>query len=154
MLWTPNATAAVGQLPGTATNDNALAGKVGEIITATLASGSATSLSNAVTKTITSISLTPGDWDINGIVYFVLAGTTVPIYVLAGISTVNNTDPTDPTTGRNLMYYSNTGLNSSVLVGPVRFSVAATTTVYLVGSSSFTTSTMTAHGMIVARRAR
>ena len=56
-----------GHLPGTQTNDNALAGQVGEYIVSTIASPGV-SLTNASNANITSISLSPGDWDVTGMV--------------------------------------------------------------------------------------
>jgi hypothetical protein len=62
----PGATAAAGQLPGTATNDSAAAGDVGEYVSSVIATGSATSFTTATAKNITSISPTAGDWDVQG----------------------------------------------------------------------------------------
>jgi hypothetical protein len=42
----------------------------------------------------------------------------------------------------------------STAVGPVRVSLSATTTIFLVASDTFTVSTMSAYGTIRARRVR
>jgi hypothetical protein len=58
---------AVGQIPGTATNDDAAAGKLGEIISSNIVVGSAVSLTTNTPANITSLSLTAGDWDVWGL---------------------------------------------------------------------------------------
>jgi len=152
---TANGTAAVGQIPGTTTNDNAAAGKVGEIITATLASGSAISLTNGTSANVTSISLTAGDWDVNGTVFYVTTGTTVTQALVTDISVTSATTNTAPGLG-SYTYFggSFTGLAKASSTGTSRISISVTTTVYLVVSPSFTVSTATAYGFLRARRVR
>jgi hypothetical protein len=144
-------------LAGTATNSNAPAGFIGEFLTASLASGSATSLSTGTAKTITSVSLTAGDWDVYGIVDYIPAATTTTSFVQQGASS------TDNTLGGEGTFTSSSGGNlSGTVLGSLlaenipyqRISLAATTTIYLVGKASFAISTMTAYGTISARRAR
>lgn len=140
---------------GTATNDSAAAGGIGELLTAELAVGSATSLVTATAKTIISVSLTAGDWDVNGVVNFLPAATTSLTSHSAGSSSTDNTLGADGTLVSDSV--------AAVVLGSVtlrdafptqRFSLASTTTVYLVGSATFTVSTMTAYGSIRARRVR
>src|ERR1019366_4169569 len=67
-----------GQIVGTATNDNATAGNVGEHIQAVASNVVAT---DATFVNITSISLTAGDWDVTGIsVYEANSGVTLGEY--------------------------------------------------------------------------
>jgi len=140
---------------GTRTNDSAATGQVGEFQTAALASGSATSLTTATEKTIISVSLTAGDWDVWGGVVFLFAATTVPTRIRAGISTTNNTLVAAPDGGDVFMDATFTTASTQALqTGCARISIAATTTVYLVAYAVFTTSTTTAYGSIYARRAR
>lgn len=142
---------------GTPTNDAAAAGFIGEYATASLASGSATSLTTVTAKTIISVSLTAGDWDVTGSVQYIPAATTTTAYVQQGISTTNNTLGGEGTftssSGGNL---SGTVLGSLISenVPVVRLSLAATTTVYLVAKASFAVSTETGYGTIRARRVR
>ena len=144
-------------LVGTVTNDNAAAGEVGELLTASLASGSATSLVTATAKTIISLSLTAGDWDVFGSVQYIPDGTTTTAYVQQGISQTDNTLGGEGTftssSGGNL---SGTVLGSLISenVPAQRISLAETTTVYLIGKASFAVSTLTAYGSIFARRRR
>jgi len=149
-ITTPN-------IVGTSTNDNASAGSVGQVIESTLASGSATSLSTGTAKTITSISLTAGDWDVWGNIGFIQAAGTTLSFIECGISTTDNTLPTSPN-GGGYMTFSLTfaaGSTSQVFpIGMTRISVASTTTVYLVGRAAFGVSTLTGYGYIGARRVR
>lgn len=142
---------------GTNTNDSAAAGDIGEYVTASLASGSATSITNNTAKTVTSISLTAGDWDVTGIVAYAFNGTSTVTEVDADISLVNNTY--DSTLGRwaTSVFASGTtlgGLSPAVTIPGVRLSLSATTTVYLIAFSSFGVSTGSAFGIISARRVR
>jgi len=144
-----------GQYPGSATNDSANAGNIGELISASLASGSAVSLTTATAKTVTSISLTPGDWDVHGVVVSFPAGSTVVTLAAASISTTNNALTALGSEGVN---YIAGGTPTSTLyslpTGTVRISLSATTTVYLVAQLNFSVSTATAYGAISARRVR
>jgi hypothetical protein len=138
---------------GTTTNDDAVAGYVGEV-TSALATTNAVNLTNAAGTNATSISLTAGDWDVYGIVAFVPAASTVVTRLIGGISTVSGTNSilgqyTD------MPYTLPTGVAQVIFTTPsVRFSLAATTTIYLTLYSQFTVSTMTGGGYIRARRAR
>ena len=148
---TTNGTAAVGQLPGTTTNDDAASGKVGEYIHAEVLSGSAISLTNATAANLTSITLTAGDWDFWGSteITFSVSGTLA----IGGINTVSTTLP-DP----SLRFMENT--TTSVLsqeVGAIptqRISLSAPATLYLVVRGDFAAGTGTAAGFVSARRAR
>lgn len=150
-----NKTIITPNIVGTTTNNDAAAGSVGELLSATLVSGSATSLTTVTDKTIISVSLTAGDWDVQGAITFVTAASTVTTVVAGGVSIVNNTRPSSPSPAE--FYYQFPNVTNGVWVGncaPVRMSLAGTTTVYLVGRSTFTTSTTTAYGTITARRVR
>lgn len=148
-------TAAVGQIPGTATNDDAGAGKVGEFSSANLASGSAVSLVTGTAKDVVTLSLTAGDWDIWGDVNFAPAGTTTITQIGAWVSLATGTFPTLPASGvQNLNATLTTGAAQTLGTGMLRVSLSATTTVYLSAIASFGTSTMSAYGIITARRAR
>lgn len=145
-----------GQTPGEPSTGSATAGNVGEYIESILASGSATSLTTTVPKTITSISLTAGDWDVDGAVYFIPAATTSVTRLTASSSLTTNT--TDTTPGRlNQMPMAavvSGGPALTALLPIGRFSLSATTTVFLVADQAFTVSTLTGFGIIRARRVR
>lgn len=145
---------------GTATNDDASAGSVGEILTGSLASASATSLTTATTKTITSVSLTAGDWDVFAVGYLRVSATTSVTEYDCSISSTNNTGDFGVgnwvgNIGPATVYGTSAALGDIVVTIPlVRKSLASTTTVYLVCAGTFTVSTMTSYGKITARRVR
>ena len=147
--------AAIGQIPGTATNDDAAAGKVGELITSKVASGSAISVTTGTIFNLTTISLTAGDWDVEGSLGFINAGTTVSTSCDAWI---NNVSITLPAIGDGGVYVGATapgaGAITQVSTGSKRYSLAATTTIYLSGLIVFSISTCTSYGIIRARRVR
>lgn len=157
-----SAAPSVGQLPGTATNDAAVAGMVGELITATIAVGSAVALTTATSANVTSISLTAGDWDVSAQVNHNAAATTSVTLLQIGISTTSATLPTqaggsgigtDPLAiFREAAAVLGGALSTNL--APVRVTLAVTTTIYLVVNDTFTVSTMGAYGTIRARRVR
>jgi hypothetical protein len=139
---------------GTTTTNNANTGSVGEYISN---STTGTSLTTSTYTNATSISLTAGDWDVMGTCVFNPANTTQFNLLVSGIST---TSATAPLAGnRQKLQFSTTivspgGLSEELVTPSVRISIAATTTVYLVGYCGFTTSTCTMDGYIRARRVR
>jgi hypothetical protein len=144
-----------GGIVGTPTNNNAAAGIVGEYIEGSLASGSATSLTTATAKTVCSMSLTAGDWDVSGVAGFIPAATTSVTLLVADISLTDNA--LDGTLGAEIVdrrpAYVPT--NNLIIAMPThRTKLTATTTVYLVLRATFTVSTMTGFGLIRARRVR
>lgn len=160
-------TAAGARLPGagyvtaldyaTTTNDDALTGHVGEFLSSIVLVGSAVALTTATPANVTSLSLTAGDWEVAGEIWFNPAGTTIPTQQIAAINTASATLPTAPAIGVARAQQSGTaatGVGSILVVGSCRISLAATTTVYLVAQSTFTVSTMGAFGKLRARRAR
>lgn len=161
---TPSQTAGI---VGTTTNNNANAGSVGEYICAQVTSGGSptgcatnsstpVSLTTGIAANVTSISLTPGDWDVRGNVEFSPAGTTNQVGSIATINTVSATLPTQPNNGAfafiNVTLPAGQGI--ALPTGTIRISVSTATTVYLIAQAAFNTSTDTAFGFIGARRIR
>lgn len=143
----------------TATNDNAASGRLGEYFQNNLVQGSATSLASGTAKTIASItSLPAGDWDIEGVVVFLGGATTLLTITGSGISTTANTLPSPGFVGRSVLPWSNfTAFNTSSIeqpTGRVRISLASASNVYLIGYATFSVSTCTAFGEIIARSPR
>lgn len=138
---------------GTTTNDSADAGNVGQIVSALVASGSAGSLTTATAANVTSISLTAGDWDVEGNVNVTL-GTATLTAQAAGISTTSATLPTDGSEVYSGLQLTTTNAVDSITLPRKRISVASTTTVYLVGRATFSAGTAAAFGAITARRVR
>jgi hypothetical protein len=136
---------------GTATNDSAAAGQVGEYVTASQLTNVA--LTTVTVRNVTTISLTAGDWDVAGNVdvIFSSAGSEG----IAAISTTTGAFSNSNYDGSAQVTTTTQGLAALVLAtGPTRISVAATTTVYLVARAAFTAGTCNAQGTIRARRVR
>jgi hypothetical protein len=149
---------AFNNLLGTVSANNACAGCIGEYLSATLASGSAVTLTNNTAATITSITLTPGDWDVKGSCgYASTSASTSITRSLCSLSLVNN--GLDVTPGRFYdlafpAFSPPAGAGHTIQVAPERFSVASSTPVYLIAFSAFTVAGNTAYGKISARRMR
>jgi hypothetical protein len=139
-----------GGIIGTATNDNAGAGKVGEFISSTIASGSSVSLTTSVAANVTSVGLTAGDWDLFGNVTWTITGTTSGGY--AWISSTSATTP-DGSLSSGLGIVTPPGA-TGITVPYKRFSLASTTTIFLSTVFVFSSGAVAACGGIYARRVR
>ena len=148
-ITTPN-------IVGTATNNNAAAGSVGEYVESIIAAGSAVALVSGTAKTVTSVSLTAGDWDVDAIVYHLPAATTSYTRYIGSLSLVTNTLDANPGkfTDFTIPAFVSGGNTFNDVIPPFRFSFASTTSVFLITLGSFTVSTAGAYGIIRARRVR
>lgn len=149
-------TPSAGQTPGTATNDNANAGNVGQIIESTVLVGAAVSATTATNLDVTSISLTAGDWDVWGSILTNPNGATTTTAQIGWIHTVSATQPTAPNGGA---YTTNgaalgAGAAGALSVGMKRLSLSSTTTVFLSAQIVFAINTNAVYGYIGARRVR
>lgn len=151
--FTPSQTAGI---VGTTTNNNANAGSVGEFISSSVSSGSPTSISSGTAFNLVSISLTAGDWDVEGAVGFIPAAGTTVTAAQASSSLVSATLQDAVVGGRFRYPFSDAAGNGPVEGGVtnVRYSLSATTTVFMVANAVFSGSTCTAYGIIRARRVR
>lgn len=118
---------------GTATNDSAASGYIGEYIESVVTTG--TFGATNVYADATSISLTAGDWDISIIAYANLNGATLTELTL-GIGTASGTSGTGVSSGNNAFYYQQASSSTAhpIVVGtvpPWRASISGTTTYYL-----------------------
>lgn len=141
---------------GTNTNDSASSGFVGEFLSSSRPVGSATSLTTDTSITIISLPLTAGDWSINGFVTYIQGGTTVVNTLLTSIS---ETDNVRDSANETVTSFGGTGITggsnpTAPTPGTVRKLLASSTTIYLIGRASFTTSTCSAWGTVTARRMR
>lgn len=152
---TKQATLTAGQLPGTATNNDATAGNVGEYVSSPFTA------STAPTSTqwgdATSISLTAGDWDI---MYQVIANSAavanITVLQMATTTTSGNST-TGQTSGTNLLSETGTFLASdktTMTLGRVRASLSATTIYYAKINSTYSGTAPQFDGIISARRMR
>ena len=144
---------------GTTTNNNANAGSYGEYTESVVGSGSAVSLTTATTANITSLSLTAGDWEVWGTTFLQLTTTTNLVSAFNGTSTTSATfgaADTLNTVAQNAsagIAYGNSPLFRAA-TQRIRYSLSATTTVYLVANANFTVDTATVYGTLRARRIR
>jgi hypothetical protein len=140
-------------LTGTNTNNNAAAGIVGEYISNSNSTGVA--LTSNTPINIVSISLTAGDWDVEASMNITPAATTNVTFTQAGISPVSATLQTlGSGYGSMVIPISYTGIGMTMPIMTSRVSIATTTTIYLVISATFTTSTANGYGYLRARRVR
>lgn len=138
---------------GVATNSNAHIGYPGEFISSSVAAGSAVGLTTVTPATVTSILLTPGDWDVYGSIYFTPAGGTIIASEAGGMNTVAATLPTAPNGGYVEMPVTlPAGTESALALGYMRQSLVGPSRIYLVARASFSVSTCGAYGVISARR--
>src|SRR6185295_4303071 len=141
---------------GVADGSDAVAGDVGEYLTASRAVGAPLALGTGTPADVVSLPLTAGDWEAWGTVGFVPAGGTVVRSVEAWVNTVAATQPADGML--QLIQFSATGAPAGgtqiLLAPPRRISLAAAGTAHLSAIAGFTTSTLGAYGAIVARRVR
>lgn len=144
-LITPSSTIGI---KGTTTNDNAQAGSIGEYATATATSANLTSGTSA---TVTSVSLTAGDWDVSGTCQWNPGGATITVLQLG----ISNTAATLAGLGSAMTLFGSWTSGNVLSTPVVRFSIASTTTAYLVTNATFSGGTgTTCQGVIRARRVR
>ena len=166
------AVAALKSVPlATATNTTPAAGHPGELLQSAVLVANTASLTTATPKTIASLTLTPGDWVVDGNVSFVpaSAGGTTGVTLAAGVNTTTNAlgleqynvtdviplqpaftaDAAAPVAAQVL---SGT-VSKTVPLRHVQVAAGATQVVYLVANAVFTAGAVTAYGTIHARRA-
>ena len=147
---------ATGNPYGTQTNDNAPTGFLGEYVISTIATGSSVALTTTVAANVTSISLTAGDWDISGAICYTFGATTSYTNLAGGASTTTGVLPSQ----EKLFDFETpatvptAGADCTFVIPTIRISIAATTTIFLVTTTTFTVSTLKAYGFLAARRAR
>ena len=142
---------------GTTTNDNAAAGEVGQYVSSTIVLGSAVGLTTSTPADITSISLTAGDWDVDASLWFGGNGATTVDYFRGSISATSATLDDTPDRFSSTVKSGATVFgvaNENISVGTTRFSLASTTTIYMVADTSFGVSTCSGYGTLRARRMR
>lgn len=144
-------------LAGVIDGSNAVAGAIGEYIQAINPNITSNISASGGWFIVTSISLTPGDWDVEGMAYVIVGGPISNYAVMVS----NNTTPgggwppaTAPFSGAQ---YSSTGTNvlsnSSLFTGVTRWSLTATTTMNLHFLCT-AVSASSAYAAIRARRVR
>ena len=138
-------------LTGTTTNNNANAGAIGEYLF--VVSTSDTAMITDTPVNCLSLSLSPGDWDVDGT--GAIEFSTFGVDALCALSLTSATIPTS--TGAVPGYAEVAGQQIyfvQLATGPLRVSIAVTTLVYLVVQAEFSTGTCLGSGFIRARRVR
>ena len=142
---------------GVTDGSNASQGLVGEYIENKSAATTSGYTASSIVD-VGSISLTAGDWDVQGSVTWHNAGATEFHFTKAGISQVSATFDDDYwTIGSQVEGIGQVGdpyIFPQALTPTVRISTDSTTTVYLVGQMGFSGSTFGVGGIIRARRVR
>jgi hypothetical protein len=130
---------------------NPTAGFVGETISSSAALASVAMVNNTP-KTVTSISLTAGVWDVSSLcaVSGVLTGTRFQTSISATNNTLGSGGIGNDTTDGPTM--PNAAANVTHTISSVRVLLTATTTYYLVANVAFTVGTATTGGTIRATR--
>lgn len=149
-----SSTATITHLVGTATNDSATAGTIGEYISSTTA-GNVNFPLTTVWGDILSITLTPGDWDVTGVlVHFPNGGTQTDAEMAVSLTSGNST--TGLALGDNwVLGLPGTAITDETLLVPAwRRSVAVSTPIYLKYEATYTVATPKGQARISARRVR
>ena len=148
----------VGNVAGTATNDSAATGNLGEYIESVTGIVAVNGTTGQY-KDITSISLTAGDWDVSGVMQFEESGGSAITYFGTGISVTAGNDATGLVQGSSFLNHQPNSAVTVETIGIVipslRMSLAGTTTVYLKCYVNYTIATPNTSGArLSARRVR
>ena len=143
------------KITGTTTNDNAAAGVIGEYLSAQRLLANANPVTTGTGNDATSLTLTPGDWDVSGM-SGINFGTGANVTVLrTSLSLTSATINLDNGIGQK---FGAAGIVPqdplSYTVPMLRVSVAVNTSVFLVARVDFTGGTAAIYGNIQARRVR
>lgn len=145
-------------ITGTATNDAAASGKIGEEINSNISSYT-NFTTTATYQNITSITLTAGDWDISAFYTYSSNSATITAASNAIFAISTTTASAAGTTeGLSIAYVPQAALlgtsKFSDVIGPYRVSLSGTTTYYLNAQAAFTVGNPQYVGEIRARRIR
>ena len=142
-------------IPGSATNDSAAAGYVGECMEQTRLYASPLALSNATSVNLTPspLALTAGDWDICANVNLVITSSTT-ISTLAMSMSPTSLTFNNVSGFRAETCVPNTGTLLNCTLTPVRISLAGSQNYYLVVNALINCTSCYAYGIIHARRVR
>lgn len=141
---------------GTTTNNNADAGRVGEFVSSSVEAAGAVALTASGTVTnITSISLSAGDWDVSATILGVTSNPGTATSFIGGVSDTSAT--LDSPNYANYTYQVREDMTAAQTVCQnvkgARYSLAGTTTIYMV-AQGFYSNSMSAYGFLSARRVR
>lgn len=137
---------------GTATNNNAAAGFVGEYVSNVIATGAAVNIPTITATNLTSILLQAGDWEVWGNIFCRASGSNLTEFA-AWISLVSATAPDGSLI--NIINSSSLLANSIGMNAPYfRAKLSGSATIYLSGYAVFGAGTAAISGGIYANRVR
>ncbi len=138
---------------GSSTGANSDLGIVGEVISFSVQFPSAIALTSNVVTNLGTVALTPGDWDVEGNIFFTSSPGAITTHTTA-FSTVSATFPNN--SFASLLVTSSTPniQFSGVAIPFQRFSVSVTTVVFAVVKAIFSSGSGTFCGNVFARRVR
>lgn len=147
-----------GQAAGTTTNDNACVGCVGEVLIAT--GTSAPLLTSTVPATVQSGTLTAGDWECRGSVNYVSSGGAATVFSAWTSTTAPPAIPNPAVVNNNQPSWA--GIQMASVTSPAwvlspgvgRYSLAASTSIFLAAAATFSSGTPSASGDLQCRRVR
>lgn len=147
--WRPNQNSDNGGILVKAKYQESIGERIGSIVLR----ASAVVISTAAAKDVTSITLTPGTWDLTGVIGF--KGLTTATSILAEITTTSNAAPSSAIEGDNLFELGVASANDGYVAIPsYRVTVTTSTTYYLTAYAAFTASSSPgAYGRLSAIRA-
>lgn len=122
-------------------------GLIGEVLEFSLAAASAVSLTSNANLAVVTASVPAGCWDVEGVVGYIPALTTSIAVLKQGATTSVGPFFLGLGTFNQISPQAVPGVLDQIISIPaVRLNFAATTSVYLIARSTFTTSTMTTYG--------
>lgn len=132
------------------------AGVLGEELSAEVLVGAKIGLVSGTPKTIVSLSITPGDWDLFGVITFVPAAATSITRLSQSISTTTNVHGSNKQRKQQKMTAVVVGATDTPIADTptVRVNISTTTIYYLIADAAFTVDTLDAYGYLRARRVR
>jgi hypothetical protein len=144
-------------IKGYTDNSSAASGIVGEYIETVIPDASQVSVVNNTAKSIMSVSLTAGDWDIEGgLIIFYNEATVVGNSVI--VANITSTTNTITNNGRESVILipalSVVSTETGIVCPRQRVSITSTTTYYLVAQVPFTAGSAACAGQLTARRIR
>lgn len=157
-------------IQGTNTNDSASSGNIGEYLLGVRLRGGATATTNGVYAQIATITLTPGDWDVSGMIGFTGSSSTIAsLSAQISTSATSAVAPTNPygasicqdVSSVHIGTVSGTSINLGnddyvVAMPTYKANIATATTqqIYLIVNNTFSAGSVSSYGRLTARRAR
>lgn len=125
---------------------------VGSVLSSSIATGSAVALTTATAANVTSVTLTPGVWSINGVIIFKPASATSSVFE----GTIGTVTATMSTTVPQFTSFTYAAVTSSALLTqqmPTQtVTITTNTTYFLVAKQTFSAGTSAAYGDLRAVR--